>query len=94
MAHFVYIVQCGGGTLYTGYTTDVVKRIIEHNGEGETKTARSAGARYTRAHRPVTLVYSESLPTRSAALKREYSIKQLSRSQKLELIGQAAEAPE
>lgn len=82
MAHFVYMALCADGTLYTGYTTDVEKRLIEHNGEGKTKTAKSAGARYTRPRRPVTLVYTESFATRSEALQREYAIKQLTRSEK------------
>jgi len=86
MSHYVYIVQCADNTLYTGYTTNIDKRLREHNGEGVTKTARSAGARYTRARRPVTLVYHEAFETRSAALKRECSIKQLTRSKKLALI--------
>lgn len=89
MAHFVYVVQCADGTLYTGYTTDVAKRIVEHNGAGETKTARTAGARYTRGRRPVTLVYTETLPTRGAALSREHALKQLSRQEKLSLIEEA-----
>ena len=82
MAHFVYIVQCVDDTLYTGYATDVQKRVAEHNG-----TSTKPGARYTRGRRPVRLVYQEKFPTRSAALKWEYAIKQLSRGEKKRLAG-------
>jgi len=82
----MYMVRCADDTLYTGYTTDVQKRIKEHNGEGETKTAKALGSKYTRARRPVSLVYSESFSTRPEAMKREYSIKQLSRVAKETLI--------
>ncbi len=78
MAHHVYIVVCADGTLYTGYTTDVERRVAEHN-EG-------AGARYTRGRTPVELVHAETFDTRSAACAREWEIKQLPRSRKLELI--------
>lgn len=87
MDHFVYIIQCADNTLYTGYTTDIKKRITEHNGEGSSVTALSAGARYTRGRRPVQLVYSEKFATRSEAMQREYAIKQLSRPEKQTLIG-------
>lgn len=86
MSHFVYMVQCADGTLYTGYTTDLAKRLAVHNGEVETKAAKLAAARYTRGRRPVSLVYFESFSTRNAALKREYAIKQLTRIQKQKLI--------
>jgi len=86
MSHFVYIVRCADDSLYTGYTTNLEKRMAAHNGEGNTKTARAAGARYTRARRPATLVYTEPFPTRSEALKREHAIKQLSRVEKLQLV--------
>lgn len=84
--YYVYIVQCADDTLYTGYTTDVEKRVTEHNGTGETKASKMASARYTRARRPVTLVYSEEQPSRSAAMKCEAAIKKLSRGEKLRLI--------
>lgn len=77
--HYVYVVKCRDGSLYTGYTTDVNRRIWEHNHS-------SKGAKYTRSRRPVTLVYSESYSTRSEAMKREYAIKHLSRIDKLKLI--------
>jgi putative endonuclease len=86
MSHFVYIVRCADKTLYTGYTTDVKKRITEHNAEGDSKTAKAVGAKYTRSRRPVKLVYAEECESRSAAQSREYAIKQLSREQKQLLI--------
>ena len=86
MSHFVYIVRCADKTLYTGYATDVKKRILEHNDEGSSPTAKSVGAKYTRSRRPVKLVYSEECESRSAAQSREYEIKQLSREQKQTLV--------
>lgn len=77
-AWHVYMVECADGTLYTGITTDIERRIGEHNDSDK-------GAKYTRAKRPVTLVYSEQLPDRSSASKREYELKQLSREEKLKL---------
>jgi putative endonuclease len=79
MNYFVYILLCADNTLYTGYTTDIQKRLSAHN-------SSKAGARYTKVRRPVTLVHSESFPTKSEALKREYALKQLSRAEKLLLI--------
>jgi len=76
--HHVYIVECSDGTLYTGYTTDVERRVREHN-EG-------TAAKYTRGRRPVTLVYTEAFESQSAAMTREYRIKQLRRSQKERLV--------
>ncbi len=78
----VYILKCGDGSLYTGVTTDVQRRLAEHNGEAGGKKS----ARYTRVRRPVSLVYAEPAEGRSQACQREYSIKQLTRKQKLELI--------
>lgn len=75
---YVYIVECSDSTLYTGYTNDPVRRIEEHN-SGD-------GAKYTRGRGPVKLVYLEEFSGKSEAMKREYEIKQLSRSDKLELI--------
>ncbi len=88
MSHFVYVINCADDSLYTGYTTDIEKRVTEHNGEGSSVTALSAGARYTRGRRPVKLVYSEKFATRSEAMQREYAIKQLTRTEKKKLIGQ------
>jgi putative endonuclease len=86
MGHFVYIVECCDGTLYTGYATDVVVRVREHNGEGKTVAAKKLGAKYTRSRRPVRLVYQESALSRSEAQKREAAIKRLSAAQKRSLI--------
>jgi putative endonuclease len=79
MGYFIYIVQCSDNTLYTGITTDLQRRVEEHNSSDK-------GAKYTRVRRPVVLVYSEALENRSAATKREYAIKKLTRMQKMELI--------
>jgi len=79
--HFVYILKCADGTLYTGYARDLKKRISEHNGKSKVE-----GAKYTRSRRPVKLMYQEEFPSRSAAQQREYAIKQLSRPQKQQLI--------
>jgi putative endonuclease len=76
---FLYMVRCVDDTLYTGITTDVERRISEHNGDDR------IGARYTRARRPVVLVYSEQAESRSAAASREAAIKKLTRQQKLAL---------
>lgn len=77
---FVYIVKCCDDTLYTGWTTDVSARVRAHN--------NGSGAKYTRSRRPVKLVYSEELETKSDALKREAAIKKLSRIEKMKLINQ------
>ena len=76
---FVYIVLCRDNTLYTGISTDPEARVAEHN------TGQNA-AKYTRARRPVSLLYTEPTASRSAALKREIAIKRLSRQAKLALI--------
>lgn len=81
---WVYIVRCADGTLYTGVATDVARRVAEHNGAGK------RAARYTRTRRPVTLVYRAPAANRSAACRREYRIKQLSRREKQQLIAAAA----
>ncbi len=75
----VYMVECSDRTLYTGITTDLARRLAEHNGSGK-------GARYTRSRQPVTLVYSESQPDRSTASAREYQIRILPRAAKQALI--------
>ncbi|UFS62087.1 GIY-YIG nuclease family protein [Sulfurimonas sp. HSL-3221] len=79
MPYSVYIVQCSDGTYYTGIATDLERRLNEHNHSAK-------GARYTRARRPVTLVYAERFPDRSSAQKREYAIKQMPRTKKSALI--------
>jgi len=76
--HYVYILRCADGTLYTGYARDPRQREAAHN--------RGRGARYTRGRRPVRLVYVKSFRSAGAALRREYQIKQLSRTEKRELI--------
>ncbi len=73
------MLRCADGTLYTGITTDVERRIGEHNG------ARGLGARYTRSRRPVELVYVEFAPSRAEAARREAAIKRLDRARKLAL---------
>ncbi len=79
MSYFIYILQCNDDTLYTGISTDVQRRLDEHNNSNK-------GAKYTKVRRPVKLVYSESSKDRSSAAKREIEIKKLKRSKKLELI--------
>lgn len=75
---YVYIVKCSDGTLYTGWTTHLENRVAAHNA--------GRGAKYTRARRPVKLVYAENQPTRSDALKRERQIKRMARAKKLALV--------
>lgn len=77
--YVVYILKCADGTLYTGYTTDLEKRLTAHNSPRK-------GAKYTRGRQPVTLVYHEAFETLSEALKREIAIKSLSREEKELLI--------
>jgi len=77
--YFVYIVECSDETLYTGITTDLLRRVTEHNSSVK-------GAKYTRLRRPVKLVYSEECSNRSEASKREYAIKHLTRQEKLSLF--------
>jgi len=78
MAWFVYIVRCRDGSLYTGATNDVTRRVKAHS-DGK-------GARYTRSRRPVSLVWSRRTKDKPAALRLEYRIKQLERSEKLALV--------
>ena len=77
----VYIVRCADGSLYTGIATDVARRVDEHNANN------LLAARYTRARRPVVLVSQEAAASRSAAGKREYELKQMSREEKEALAG-------
>lgn len=79
------MVRCVDGTLYTGYTTDLARRIREHNGE-DGGGARATGARYTRARRPVTLIYHEKHLDRSGAQAREAAIKRFTKEQKEDLV--------
>lgn len=76
--HHMYIVRCADDTLYTGYTTDVERRVSEHNA--------GTGAKYTRGRGPVVLEYVEEFSSKSEALRREYEVKQCSRGQKEQLI--------
>lgn len=74
-----YILRCSDGSLYTGWTNDITKRLAAHNA--------GKGAKYTKSRTPVELVHVEFFDVREDAMRREYAIKQLSRSQKLALIG-------
>jgi len=74
----VYVLRCRTGEFYTGCTTDVDRRLREHNS--------GRGARFTRSRRPVTLVYQEGAANRAEALHRELAIKRLSRARKLALV--------
>lgn len=76
--HWVYVVECADESYYTGYTTDVERRVEEHN-QGE-------GAKYTKGRTPVRLVYSEGFESKAAAMSREHEIKTLSRAEKASLV--------
>ena len=76
---YVYIIECSDGSLYTGITTDVNRRLLEHNYSFK-------AAKYTRSRRPVRLVWSKEVANRSEASKEEARIKKLKRASKLELI--------
>lgn len=76
--NYVYILKCSDNTLYTGWTTDLEKRLKVHNS--------GKGAKYTRVRLPVEIVYFEEFEDKKDAMKREYAIKQLSRHEKLKLI--------
>ena len=76
--NYTYILKCHDGSLYTGWTNDIEKRIKAHN------TGR--GAKYTKPRRPVELVYYEEFTTKEEAMKREYAIKQMTRKEKEEFI--------
>lgn len=76
--YYVYLLRCGDGTLYAGFTNDLARRLAVHNA--------GRGAKYTKSRLPVELVYWENFPNKSSALKREYAIKRLSRAEKLSLI--------
>ena len=78
--HYIYLVRCSDDSLYCGWTTDLKRRIDAHNGH------IPGGAKYTRGRRPVTLVYSESFHQKQEAQRREYAIKQMTKTKKLGLI--------
>ena len=84
--NYTYIVECKDGTLYTGWTNNLEKRLRAHN-EGK-------GAKYTKSRRPVTLVYQESFDTKEEAMRREYAIQRFSRKKKMELIEKKLEESE
>lgn len=79
MVYYLYILRCADGTLYTGTTTDLKRRVGEHNGS-------KLGAKYTRGRRPVKVVYSRMFRSRSAAQREEALVKRISRLKKLALI--------
>ena len=76
--NYTYILKCKDGSLYTGWTNDLEQREAAHN--------TGKGAKYTKARRPVELVYFEEFETKEQAMKREYAIKQMARKDKLELV--------
>ena len=76
--NYTYILKCKDGSLYTGWTNDLEQRVAAHN--------TGKGAKYTKARRPVELVYSEEFETKEQEMKREYAIKQMARKDKLELV--------
>ena len=76
--NYTYILRCADGTLYTGWTNDLEKRLAAHNA--------GTAAKYTRPRRPVTLVYQEAFPTKEEAMRRDRQIKRLTRAEKLALI--------
>ena len=77
--YYIYILKCSDNTLYTGYTNDLNKRVVAHN-------TSKTGAKYTKARRPVMLVYSEKFRTKSKAMKREWKIKSMERDEKIKLF--------
>ena len=79
MSYFVYIIKCADNTYYCGYTTNLARRLAEHNGSKK-------GAKYTKGKGPVELKYCEELPTLSEALKREHAVKRMPRAEKIKLI--------
>ena len=81
----VYLLQCADQSLYVGVTTDLARRLQQHNGQ------LAGGARYTQARRPVALVWSEACDSRSDAQQREHALRRLSKEQKLALIAGAEE---
>ena len=76
--NYVYILECEDGSYYTGWTNDLNRRFAMH--------CKGKGAKYTKARRPVELVYFEEFETKEQAMKREYAIKQMARKDKLELV--------
>ena len=84
--NYVYMLRCGDGSLYTGWTNDLEKRVMTHQ--------LGLGGKYTRSRLPVELVYWEELPSRRAAMSREWQLKHLTRAEKLALIRRQAPGPD
>ncbi len=78
--NYTYILRCKDGSLYTGWTNNLEKRMQDHNA--------GKGAKYTKSRRPVELVYYETFDTKEEAMRREYAVKQLSRTKKIQLISE------
>lgn len=78
--NYTYILRCKDGSLYTGWTNNLEKRVQDHNA--------GKGAKYTKSRRPVELVYYETFDTKEEAMRREYAVKQLSRTKKIQLISE------
>ncbi len=78
--NYVYMLRCGDGSLYTGWTNDLEHRVAAHQA--------GKGAKYTKAHLPVELVYWEAFETKEEAMSREWAVKRLSRREKLALVAQ------
>lgn len=81
--YYLYLLQCENDTIYTGITTDLERRFVEH------KSGTGKGANYTRAFKPIKILYTEEFQNRSDASKRESEIKKMTRSQKLELVNKS-----
>ena len=75
---YVYVLKCSDGSFYTGATSDLKKRFIDHK--------RGKGGRYTRSHKPIKIVYSERLSSKSQALKKELEIKSWSKQKKIRIL--------
>jgi putative endonuclease len=78
MSYYIYILLCNGGSFYTGSTNDVEKRLKAH--------FAGMGAKYTKSHKPIKLIYQEEFDTKSEALKREAEIKKLTKREKENLV--------
>jgi putative endonuclease len=83
--HYAYVLHCADNSLYTGYTTNPARRVAEHNA--------GTGAKYTRGRTPVKLVHVERFQSKSAAMRREYMIKQLGRPAKDQLVNGECSTP-
>lgn len=83
---YVYILECSGQTLYTGITTDLKRRLEEHD-------SSTLGAKYTKGRRPLKMLYYRELPNKSEAQKEEYRIKKLTRQEKIDLIENKVDSP-